>query len=109
MTIIQPRRRVPSRSVLAMIRATRRFVQKTLVAYSAKGYESKTWTLPPGWEGVKRVTVSEIKPDGLKQLNVLDVKDGAITLSLTKQQGVIIEPLEKARNENKQYAYVIRQ
>jgi hypothetical protein len=34
---------------------------------------------------------------GLKQLKVLDVKDGAITWSLTKQQGVIIEPLEKAK------------
>lgn len=29
--------------------------------------------------------------------NILDVKDGAIALSLTKQQGVIIEPLEKIK------------
>ena len=66
--------------------------EKTIVAYSPKGYEAKTWTLPPGWERVKNVTVSEISPEGLKKLRVVEVQDGKITISLAKDQGVMIQP-----------------
>jgi lysophospholipase L1-like esterase len=71
--------------------------EKTLVAYSFKGYESKTWTLPPGWESVKKVVVSEIRPEGLKKLSEVEVKDGKITISLAKEQGVMIQPEGNSR------------
>ncbi len=68
------------------------WLERTLVAYSFKGYESKTWTLPPGWEGVQKVVVSEIRPEGLKTLSEVEVKDGKIAISLAKEQGVLIQP-----------------
>jgi len=68
------------------------WLEKTLVAYSFKGYEAKTWTIPPGWESVKKVVVSEIRPEGLKKLSKVEVKDGKITISLAKEQGVMIQP-----------------
>ena len=69
----------------------------TLVAYSPKGYASKTWQLPPGWGAVKSVTVSEISPEGLTRLSEVKVENGAIALSLKAGQGVAIMPTASDR------------
>jgi len=64
--------------------------KQALVAYSRKGDAQKEWTLPPGWEGVSRVVVSELTLDGPKRLRQATVDNGAFKLSLAPRQGVMI-------------------
>jgi hypothetical protein len=64
----------------------------TVVAYSPAGYSSKTWQLPPGWEEVKSVMVSEITPEGSAKVSEIKVENGAVTLGLKEKQGVMIVP-----------------
>ena len=64
----------------------------TLVAFSGKGCPPRLWKLPAGWESVQHVAIREIKPDGLKALARLQVRDGNIRFGLAKGQGVAITP-----------------
>jgi len=64
-----------------------------LIAYSKNGYDSKTWTLPPGWDGVNRVQVSEITLQGATSLTTLPVELGTITLSVHPGQELEIQPV----------------
>lgn len=64
--------------------------KRTLVAYSGKGCAGKTWPLPSGWGGVRRVRVSEITLTGPNFLREIPVEDGAITLRLEPDEAVAI-------------------
>jgi hypothetical protein len=65
---------------------------KELIAFSADGYERKAWQLPPAWEEVKRVTMSEITMAGNQRLADLAVDGRTLTLSLRAGQAVSIVP-----------------
>jgi hypothetical protein len=66
--------------------------EKTLIAYSRGGYESKTWELPPDWKDVRAVSISQITLNGPKQVGVASVSDGKLTLSLKKGETLSISP-----------------
>ena len=65
---------------------------KELIAFSARGYERKTWQLPPDWHEVKRVTTSEITMAGNQKLAELTVDGRTLSLSLRAGQAVSIVP-----------------
>jgi hypothetical protein len=65
---------------------------KELIAFSADGYGRKTWQLPPDWEEVKRVTISEITMAGNQKLADLTVDGRTLALSLRAGQAVSIIP-----------------
>ena len=67
--------------------------KQMVVAYSAKGYESKTWKLPPGWENVRRVQLAEVTVDGPKPSGSADVESGSITIRVQPGQGLAITPV----------------
>jgi hypothetical protein len=63
----------------------------TLVAYSKKGYVAKTLILPKSWKRSELVEIEEITVDGLKSLDIVSVRNGAITLTLQPGQAVVLE------------------
>jgi hypothetical protein len=63
---------------------------RTLIAYSRDGYESKTWELPPDWKDAKTVTVSRITLDGPKSAGNTPVSNGHLILSLRKGEALVI-------------------
>ena len=65
---------------------------KELVAFSVNGYEGKTWQLPPDWNKVKQVTVSEVTMSGNHPVRELQVQGGALNLSVRAGQALSIVP-----------------
>jgi len=65
---------------------------KELIAFSADGYERKTWQLPPDWQEEKQVTVSEITMTGNQKPGDLTTDGRTLTLSLRAGQAVSINP-----------------
>lgn len=65
----------------------------SLIAYSRNGYQNKTWELPKEWAKVKSVRMSRISMGGKSQVEVRNAGKGALTLSLKKDEMVIIEKL----------------
>jgi len=62
--------------------------EPTLIAYSRDGYDSKTWTLPDDWQGTAEVNVSAVAPAGDESARAIAVQDGAIRLSLERDETV---------------------
>ena len=65
---------------------------KEIIAYSELGYSSYTWSMPEGWEDVKSVQMWDVTTDGLKNAKTADVRDGTLTLTLSKGQMLSIQP-----------------
>ena len=63
---------------------------KTIIAYSKSGYESKTWQLPPDWRDVKKVRLARISVDEPEPAGEAPVTDGTITFSLAAGEAVAI-------------------
>lgn len=66
-----------------------------LVAYSRAGHRARTWDLPPGWETVEKVRISELTVDGPKPIAETGITNQTLTLSLQPNQGVLIVPSGK--------------
>jgi hypothetical protein len=66
---------------------------KEILAFSEKGYTSKTWNLPPDWKGVKKVNIFKVTENGLvlKSKNI-PVSKMCITISLEAMEEVAIQP-----------------
>lgn len=64
----------------------------SLVAYSAEGYTSRWWELPPDWKGQTEVKTEEITASGLLAGDTLHVVNGRIQLTLKPDQGVLLTP-----------------
>ena len=64
---------------------------KSIIAYSRYGYESKTWTLPGDWSGVNSVKLSTVNDTGREELGIIKVNSGKITLSVKKDEMILIE------------------
>ncbi|KPK50961.1 MAG: hypothetical protein AMK72_00970 [Planctomycetes bacterium SM23_25] len=64
--------------------------EKTIIAYSKEGYESKTWKLPPDWKDVDKVSLSRITLEGHEPAGEVAVADGGITLSVGENEAFII-------------------
>jgi len=64
--------------------------ERTLIAYSRQGYESKTWELPPDWKELKRVFISRITLQGPEPVGEAPVTDGKIALGLAEDEALVI-------------------
>jgi len=64
--------------------------EPTLVAYSKDGYERKSWTLPPDWQGVKKVSLARLTFAGPETIGEAEVAGGRLTLRLGKDEAVRI-------------------
>jgi hypothetical protein len=64
---------------------------KTIIAYSRKGYSDREWLLPADWADVEKVDVSAITLNGLVPLESgKKIIDGKIQLSLQAGQAVVV-------------------
>jgi len=67
--------------------------ERSIVAYSAEGYQNRTWRLPETWKGVQKVVVYAVDFDGKKQLAQLPVKHRQLRLDMQKNQALLIQAL----------------
>jgi hypothetical protein len=68
------------------------WLKNTIVAFSEKGYDSKKWKLPSGWNA-KKVIVSIISVEPKVTSRTLPVEHGEITLSLKPGEAVFIRSI----------------
>lgn len=64
-----------------------------LVAYSKNGYQHKSWDLPEGFRNAKKLRVYTISTEGKKKAGVLRPVAGKISLSLEKDQMLLLEKI----------------
>ncbi len=50
--------------------------ERTIIAYSRRGYSSRSWAMPGDWPDVQRVDISAITPAGLQPLEQVPVESG---------------------------------
>jgi hypothetical protein len=62
----------------------------SIIAYSKYGYNGKSWTLPCDWPGVKSVKLYKVSDKGREELGALKVNSGIITLSMLKDEMLLI-------------------
>jgi hypothetical protein len=66
---------------------------KEIIAYSRRGYASRSWRLPADWRDVTRVDIYRITLDGCVPLHRgIPVKDDKLELSLDADESVSIVP-----------------
>jgi len=65
-----------------------------LVAYSRKGYTAKSWKLPPGWEKVNKVEISDVTTEGSNEVSEIGVTNHTVSLSLGADEEVLVTPAE---------------
>ncbi len=66
---------------------------KEIIAYSANGFEKKSYLLPNDWNNVQKADIYQITLDGYKQkLQNVKIKDHKIKLSLAPEEAVFIVP-----------------
>jgi hypothetical protein len=66
---------------------------RSLIAYSRNGYQNKTWELPKEWAKAKTVRTSRISMGGKSQVEIRNAGQGKITLSLRKDEMLLIEKI----------------
>ena len=71
--------------------------EKLLVAYTRQGCADKSWQLPPGWSGVRRVVINSIGREPPGRIEEREVVDNCLRLSLKPGQGVSIVPAGEVR------------
>ncbi len=62
-----------------------------LLAYSKKGYQNKSWTLPANWKDVKEVKLSRITDEGKTKPEMKIPAAGKLDLTLAKDEMILIE------------------
>lgn len=73
-------------------------------AWSKAGYENKSWKLPVEWEGVQKVDMYDLSLEGLRFIKSIDVKDGAIQMSMNEDQTAVVVPAGSNPNSTKGFA-----
>jgi hypothetical protein len=66
--------------------------KREIIAYSSRGYSSKTWKLPENWSNTKEVDLFQIDEKGLHFLNKEKIENHTIRLSLKEKQAILILP-----------------
>ncbi len=69
-----------------------------IISYSLNGYKNKTWTLPPGWTGNPIVRLYRVTDRGVKEIGIAPVIKGTVTLSLKKDDMILIEKENRINN-----------
>jgi len=65
--------------------------ENQLIAYSKSGYKNKSWILPENWKDAKEVKISRVNTDGKTALGVIRIQSGKLSLSLAKDEMIVIE------------------
>ena len=63
-----------------------------IYAYSADGYQDRTWILPDDWAEVEHVDLYRLSLSAPEYLATVPVEDGGITLTLAADSGVAVVP-----------------
>jgi hypothetical protein len=63
---------------------------QTLIAYSKDGYASRTWQLPPDWQGVRRAALARLTFEGPEPRGAMPVVDGRVTLCVGKDEALTL-------------------
>lgn len=64
--------------------------EKTVIAYSKNGYESKVWTLPEDWGEVKEVLVRDLSEEGSTLREKITVDEGTVCFQMSPDSAVSI-------------------
>lgn len=64
--------------------------EKTMIAYSQEGCESKTWELSSDWKDAGKVNLARITYDGAEPIGEAEIVDGKLTLSIDKDEAIRI-------------------
>ena len=64
--------------------------EKTMIAYSQEGCETKTWAVAADWKDVGKVNLARITYDGVEPIGEATIVDGKLTLSLDKNEAIRI-------------------
>jgi hypothetical protein len=67
---------------------------KSILAYSKDGYQNKSWSLPKEWSDVRKVKIFEISIEGKKPIKTAVINSGKVTLSVLKDQQLLIEQVD---------------
>ena len=67
--------------------------RKSIIAYSKTGYENKTWELPKDWAKISQVKISRVLMEGKIRLEIKKVQSGKLTLTVAKDEMVLIEKI----------------
>lgn len=67
--------------------------EKSIIAYSGKGYKKRTWELPDDWKAVKKVTLFSVTPDKTVKIGTETIRNNKLTLSVDAQQQILIQAL----------------
>lgn len=65
---------------------------KTLIAYSRTGYENKTWSLPPAWQGVGNIALTPITGADDEPTTTTPAHNGKFTLDVEAGQTLRLTP-----------------
>ncbi len=66
---------------------------RKIIAYSKTGYNNRTWALPETWTGVFSVSLKSVTDAGLAFKGIAEVKGGSLSLSIEKNETILIEPV----------------
>jgi len=71
-----------------------------IISYSRNGYKNRKWILPSDWTGNPIVRLYRVTDRGIKEIGIAPIVNGTITLSLKKDDMILIEK-ESIQNNNR--------
>jgi hypothetical protein len=72
---------------------------REIMAFSAIGYASRRWELPPEWHDVQAVDLYAITTNGLATQGTVSVEQGHVTLAMQAGQAISLVPADTPRHE----------
>jgi hypothetical protein len=73
----------------------------SIISYSRYGYKNRTWVLPEDWSGSSNVNLYRVTDLGVKEIGTATIRKGTLTLSLKKNDMILIEKVD--RKDKSQY------
>lgn len=65
--------------------------KSSVIAFSKNGYQNRRWKLPQSLRKKRQLTIYLITTEGLKSVRNINVKEGAITLSVAAGEAILID------------------
>ena len=65
-----------------------------MLAYSKKGYENRSWTLPASWKDVKEARLYRVTDGGKTESGIAKPVAGKLTLTVGKDEMILIERMD---------------
>jgi hypothetical protein len=70
-----------------------------IICYSRNGYKNRRWELPDGWSDAASVKLYRVTDMGIKEIGLASISNGVISLSMKKDEMILIEK-EERKNTN---------